>query len=141
MVKNDSDVFFFILKRVEPRCCAPDRCSGRTPATINDPSAPDYARTGSAITSIFLSCIEIALLDVGSDTSPLYSDILRRTSTLDCETPKERFELLSLIEATATEFWVRDCGKELLGQGYDLLSASFSSFYRLLVSTFPTSST
>ena len=104
MVKNDSEIFWFILKRVEPRCCAPDRCSGRTPATINDPSAPDYARVESAITSILLGCYSAEMLATGINDKSLCETVLKATSTLECGTPGQRFDLLPLFERISQSF-------------------------------------
>ena len=132
MVKNDSEFFWFILKRVEPRCCAPDRCSGRTPATINDPSAPDYARVESAITSIFLGCFLAEIQDTEMLPNMLCETVLKATSTLSCGTPAERFNLLPFFERISHEY--TNSEEMQKSRPYDLIRKSLRVLHDKLVS-------
>ena len=132
MVKNDSETFHFILKRVEPRYCAPDRCSGRTPATINDPAAPDYARVDAAITSLFLGCHSLTVMQNVLDWSEFYVILLGSVSTLDCGTPSEQFGLLANVERIAKEFLSSE--KNSRESGFDALNETFRRFHGQIVS-------
>ena len=132
MVKNDSEFFWFILKRVEPRCCAPDRCSGRTPATINNPSAPDYARVESAITSIFLGCFLAEIQETGIYPKQVCEIVLKATSTLECETADDRFNLLPLFESISHEYVT--CEDSQKAAPHDFVQAALRMLYDKIVS-------
>ena len=134
MVKNESETFWFIYKRVEPRCCAPDRCSGRTPASINDPSAPDYDRIESAITSILLQCFLIDLLDTGVYPQGLCKQVLRSTITLDCGTPNEQFDLLPLFEKVSHDYLTSEDSQR--DSPYECIMIAFRMLYDKIVSRF-----
>lgn len=88
-------------RRVEPRCCPPDRCSGKPPSSITDVSAPDYARVEKAIVALFEYWFRQVCsdnLDISEWISKACIVVLGETKSFACTESEARFNLLSRME-------------------------------------------
>ena len=128
------------MRRVQPRICAPDRCSGRTPASINDDSAPDYARVEIAILALFEYWFRLAFSRappaLGSEVAYLCGRALHSTQSLGCTEATDRVKMISVIgkvvrlKDTEKDFW-RTNGSSVLGTALRSTYDQLVSLFRL----------